>query len=485
MVFGAETTTSAQYANREKENTADNRVISIYVSSRAGDRLKRMTNTKFLPNCDTALLVMKIDESTHYQMIEGFGATFNEAGMICLNSITQNSSDQVLRSLFDSVSGAGFSLMKSPMASCDFASAGPWYSYNDTAGDTSMQYFSIKRDLGPNGLVTFIKKAKAFGRFRIETTMDFAPDWMMFGLKEGEKRVKPEYYPALAKYYSLYLQAYAANEIEIGWLNPFNESDHNWYSNVTYAEIGTLIKDHIVPRFKADGLSTRIQLCEASARQEGLDKFPVVLDDPEARKHITTLTVHGYDWDQFSTLTDLHDRYPNIPIWMTEICYALPDLIPINGPKKIPVYEFSDGEFWGNMIMNDMKHQVSAWIYWNMILDQNGGPWLVSDMHGDHDNNIEHPIVIINRKTKDVRYTGLYYYLSHFSKFIRPGAVRINCIGPAYQLNFAGFINRDNTIVVNIINNGPATRRKIMWRNKMLIQNLPEHSITTLKWMAD
>ena len=53
----------------------------------------------------------------------------------------------------------------------------------------------------------------------------------------------------------------------------------------------------------------------------------------------------------------------------------------------MPVYEFSDGEFWGNMIMNDMKNWVSGWIYWNMILDQNGGPWLVSVEHGDPDDN--------------------------------------------------------------------------------------------------
>ena len=51
------------------------------------------------------------------------------------------------------------------------------------------------------------------------------------------------------------------------------------------------------------------------------------------------------------------------------------------GLIKCPVYEFSDGEFWGNMIMNDMKNWVSGWIYWNMILDQDGGPWLISPMN--------------------------------------------------------------------------------------------------------
>ena len=487
MVLGFETMTSAQNENSSaiRNHASEDPVISVYVSSPAGDRLTRKANARFRSNSESSLAIIKIDESIRYQKIEGFGATFNEAGMICLNSIGQNARDQVLKSLFDSVTGAGFNLMKSPMASCDYASAGPWYSYNETTGDTSMQNFSIQRDLGPNGLVTYIKKAAAFGKFRIETTMDFAPDWMMFGLKNGDKHIKPEYYAALANYYSHYIQAYAANGIAIGWLNPFNESDHNWYSNVTYPEIGELIKHHIAPRLKADGLSTEIQLCETAVRQEALKKFPAVLDDPEARKFISTLTVHGYDWNQFSTVTELHNKYPDIPIWMTEVCYALPDNIPPQGPKKLPVYEFSDGEFWGNMIMNDMKHWVSAWIYWNMILDQEGGPWLVSEEHGDPDNNREHPIVIINRDTKKVSYTGLYFYLSHFSKFIRPAAYRIESSGPVDQLNFAGFINTDSSIVVNIINNGSGTSCKILWKNKMFIQNLQGHSITTLKWKAE
>ena len=84
----------------------------------------------------------------------------------------------------------------------------------------------------------------------------------------------------------------------------------------------------------------------------------------------------------FSTLSDIHNKYPELPIWMTEVCYVSGTLFPPNGPKKSPVHEFSDGEFWGNMIMNDMKNWVSGWIYWNMILDQDGGPWLVSPEHG-------------------------------------------------------------------------------------------------------
>jgi glucosylceramidase len=134
------------------------------------------------------------------------------------------------------------------------------------------------------------------------------------------------------------------------------------------------------------------------------------------------------------------------------------------------------------MIINDLKNNVSAWIYWNMILDQNGGPWLVSVEHGDPYDNRQQPVVIINRETKTVNYTGLYYYLAHFSRFVRQGAYRIDCNGGSPQLNFAGFLNADGRITLNVINNGDETESKILWNNKMVIRKFKSHSITTLNW---
>ncbi len=449
--------------------------LTIYTSSQDGDRLTKKDILHIKTVDESSLPVINIDENTRFQIMDGFGASFNEAGMICLNTLDAEMQDSVLKMLFDPEAGAGYTLMKSPIAACDFASAGPWYSYNDTPGDTAMDYFSIKRDLGPNGLITFIKKAQQYGRFEIESPMDFAPDWMYYGLKHGEKHIKPEYFSALARYYSKYLQSYAANGVTIDYLILFNESEnanpHQGYSDVTYKVMGEMIKNHIVPQLQTSGLSTKIVLGETCFRYDGLLKFPAVMDDPEAGKYISKLAVHGYDWGKFSSLTDLHNRYPDLPIWMAEICYV-----------KRPVHEFSDGEFWGNMIMDDLKNWVSGWIYWNMILDQDGGPWLTSPEHSDPDNNHQHPVVIIDRDTKEVTFTGLFYYLAHFSKFVRPGANRIQCTGGSSQLNFVGFQNNDGTIVLNVINNGIETDCKISWHNKTTIQRLRAHSITTFRW---
>ncbi len=457
--------------------------LTVITSSLSGDRLSKQEDSFFTVDNASDLPVIKVNEDSIFQKIDGFGATFNEAGMICLNALPAEEKENVLKSLFDPVNGSGFSLMKSPLGACDFASAGPWFSHNDTIGDTLMTNFSIERDLGPDGQITFIKSARKYGSFELETPMDFAPDWMYVDLKKGDKTIRKEYYSALALYLSKFVKTYAENGIIIDYLPVFNEP--GCYTTITLKEIGELLKNHVGPHFKAEGLTTKLQLGQTMQRDEALRTFPPVLNDSTVAPWISgPVTFHGYDYINFSDLTELHKQLPGHQLWMTEICYAGSNCWPpgFNGLKALPKYEFSDGEFWGNMIVNDMKNWVSGWIYWNMILDQNGGPWLVSDEHGDPNPNIQHPVVIVNRETKRVDYTGLYYYLSHFSKFVRPGAYRIDCSGGSPSLNFVGFLNTDGSIILNIINNEDDTDCKILWNNKIAILRLKAHSITSIKW---
>jgi glucosylceramidase len=457
--------------------------LTIITSSQSGERLSEKKELFFPADVESSLPVITVNEDSLFQKIDGFGASFNEAGMICLNALPEADKENVLKSLFDPVYGAGFSLMKSPLGACDFASAGPWFSHNDTIGDSLMTNFSIERDLGPDGQIAFIKSAAKYGKFELETPMDFAPDWMYADVKKGDKTIRKEYYPALALYLSKFVKAYTENGVKIDYLPVFNEP--GCYTTITLKEIGDLMKNHIGPLFKAEGLTTKLQLGQTMQRDEALRTFPPVLNDSTVAPWISgPVTFHGYDYINFPDLTALHKQLPGHQLWMTEICYAGSNCWPpgFNGLKALPKYEFSDGEFWGNMIVNDLKNWVSGWIYWNMILDQNGGPWLVSDEHGDPNPNIQHPVVIINRETKRADYTGLYYYLSHFSKFVRPGAYRIDCSGGSPSLNFVGFLTADNNIILNMINNGDETECIILWKDKMTIQKLKSHSITTFKW---
>src|SRR5262249_21936394 len=109
--------------------------VQIVVSSTAGDRLTSKPPLHFATQSDTNKANFVIDEKVIYQTIVGFGASFLEAGMICLDGLDPAGQESVLRALFDPKDGAGFTAMKTVIAATDFMSAGPWYTYNDTAGD--------------------------------------------------------------------------------------------------------------------------------------------------------------------------------------------------------------------------------------------------------------------------------------------------------------------------------------------------------------
>ncbi len=451
--------------------------VTVYVSSKLGDRLTLKPPLRFAERAEEKADFI-IDDAAAGQKIAGFGASFLEGGLICVNSLEPAEQEAVLRALFDPKEGAGFSAMKTPIAATDFMSAGPWYTYDDVPGDTELKHFSIQRDLGPNGLITYIKRARKHGSFVLQAPMDYPPDWMLMDVNKNQD-VNPKYYDALARYYLKYLQEYEKHGVFVDYLSLFNEP--GIYTKISWAEIRDLLKNYVGPLFAKEGIKTRIQPSEGDDREKAYEGSPVVLDDPDARKYVANLPYHGYDWKNFDKIAELRRRYPDIPLWMTEICYAYEASTPPSMP--LPRYDFEDGDFWGNQIVSDLEAGASAWIYWNMILDEQGGPWLISEVHGNPPDNIQHPVVIIDRQKKQVTYTGLYYYLAHFSKFVRPGAVRIGTTGRREHVRAIAFLSPDGTMVAEVLNSQhhPATV-SLEWRHRTVKLDLPPLSISTYLW---
>ena len=153
----------------------------------------------------------------------------------------------------------------------------------------------------------------------------------------------------------------------------------------------------------------------------------------------------------------------------------------------IPRYEFEDGAFWGNMIASDIQAGASAWIYWNTILDQHGGPWMVSPVHNDPDPNAQHPVVIINRATKK----GVVH-----RALLLSGALQQVCAagrGPRpNDGDFKGFralafLSPEpeggwHWVVELLKSRSTDTQVGVEWQGRSLTVNLPATSITTCLW---
>ena len=222
-------------------------------------------------------------------------------------------------------------------------------------------------------------------------------------------------------------------------------------------------------------------LSEAPERLNAYKRYPIVLDDPAARKFVAVIPYHGYDFKHFDKIAELKAKYSDLPLWMDELCYAYEAGYPKN--KKLPIYEFEDGDVWGNIIFSDLEAGTSAWLYWNAILDETGGPWAISPIHGNPDPNIQHPMVIINKKTHEITYTGTYYYLAHFSKFVRPGAVRLQTKGSAKGLRVMTFQTPQGGFVAQLLNSLEQDAAvNVASKGRTLHITLPAKSITTAIW---
>ena len=448
--------------------------MHVVVTSRAGERMKERPPLEMRRGGGTAPAIV-INTVRRYQSMDGFGATLTEAGAMVLAKLPKAKQDDLLRSLFDPRAGAGYTLVKSPLAAFDFAAAGPWFSYNDTPGDIEMKNFSIQRDLAPNGLIPFIKRARQYCNFRIQSTMDFPPDWML----DQKMSLKREYFDACARYQVAYLKAYRDQGIRIDYLAPFNEPQYV-YCKIRYDEIRDYIRDFLGPQIKAAGLATKLQTSDPHNRATSLKESPTILEDPKARQYTATIPAHGYRWDVEGSeaLIKLHEMYPDIPIWQTEVCYAY-----VIDKRPMPVRGYDDGDRWGRMIVADVNNWAAGWIYWNIILDHKGGPWLISVEHGDPVENDQHPVVIVDTDRGEIEYTGLYYYLAHFSKFVRPGAVRVEARGSVPSLSFAAFEDRDGSRVLEVINSSPGERKfEIRDGARAAEATLPAWSIGTYLW---
>jgi len=460
--------------------TATNaQTAKVYISSQAGDRLSAKPELKFTDSKPIRGATFEINDAVRFQKMAGFGASFMEAGLMTLNTLPADKQEEVLRALFDAKDGAGFTAMKTPLAGTDFQSAGPWFTYDDTPGDVDLKNFSVERDFAPNGVGTYILRARKYGKFALQAPMDYPPDWMLYDVNKRQD-IPPKYYPVLTKYFVKYLEEYKKRGIEIDYLSIFNEPE-DVYTKIKYPEIRTLLRDFVGPALQKSGLSTRMMISEAPERLVAYKRYPVVLDDPSVRKFVSVVAYHGYDFRHFDKIAELKAKYPDIPFWMDELCYAYEAGYPKG--KKLPIYEFGDGDVWGNIIFSDLEAGTSAWLYWNAILDETGGPWAVSPVHGNPDPNIQHPVVIVNKMTHDVTYTGTYYYLAHFSKFVRPGAVRIQTSGKASGVRVMSFLTSEGGVVAQVLNSGVAKSSvNLLHRGHALQIIAPARSISTVMW---
>ncbi len=106
------------------------------------------------------------------------------------------------------------------------------------------------------------------------------------------------------------------------------------------------------------------------------------------------------------------------------------------------------------------------------MLDSKGGP--------NHKKNYCNSPIILNKDENDYIKTSAYYYIGHFSKFIKPGAKRIGFSKYSENIEVTSFKNIDNSIVVVVLNNKWYDIEYNIWIDDRIIKDKIEaNSIVT------
>jgi glucosylceramidase len=440
-----------------------NDTVEIYETSASGNALKKIDAGTKADNPT----VIKISPEEKFQTITGFGGSFTEASASLLTKLSDSNRTKILQAYFGE-EGARYSLTRTHFNSCDFSLSN--YAYAMKPGDTNLDSFSIDADR--NDLIPMIKEAMKISKdgFKIIASPWTAPPWMKDNNDWRGGKLLPEYNATWALYFEKYIKAYQKEGINIWGVTVENEplgNNNNWESmHFTPEEMTAFVKDHLSPHFEKNGLAHIPILGYDQNRGEELEKWAdVMYKDEASSKYFGGMAVHWYasTYDFFpASLQHTHQLAPkkylinteacidaDVPHWKDDNWYWSAEATDWGWdwatekekylhPKYVPVYRYA------NDIIGCLNNYVDGWVDWNMVLNKQGGPnWF---------KNWCTAPVIVDEEKDEVYFTPLYYTMAHFSKFIRPGAVRIGFENPDKELMVTAAQSPDGTVAVVLFN---------------------------------
>ena len=177
------------------------------------------------------------------------------------------------------------------------------------------------------------------------------------------------------------------------------------------------------------GLDTDIFLGTLNADEKTYNDYANrIFHDKDASRYCKGVS---YQWNGKYCLPQTHESFPDKMLIQSEN-----ECGNGNNDWDYATYIYS-------LFRHYLTNGVSAYVYWNMILEQGGmSSW------GWHQNSM---VVIEDGHYK---LTPEFYVMKHFSRYIQPGAVRLCLTGPWTGTSTA-FRNPDGSVVLNTYNPFP------------------------------
>ena len=273
-------------------------------------------------------------------------------------------------------------------------------------------------------------------------------------LRWGIKLAKKHY-----ENYSLYLlrfiDEYKKLGIKIDYLTMQNEpmARQRWEScKFTILEQKEFIYNYLMDKLK----DTKILLWDHN--KDNL--FNIINELYIDNDVIAGVAFHYYTGHCFDELKKLREKYPDKLLINSEMCC---------GYSKYNEKEWlSAAEYYLRDIIGDMNAGVNAYLDWNILLDEYGGP--------THSKNYVKSASI--RVNDNYIKTPIYYYLYHVSHFISNECIIIDNKNNT-NLKVVGFKSKDKLSVILMNNSNQSIEYNLLLKKNTIYDKINAHSIIT------
>ncbi|XP_060523687.1 putative glucosylceramidase 4 [Cylas formicarius] len=370
--------------------------------------------------------------------IEGFGCSFTDAVGENIVSLPKAIQDNLLNSYF-SADGINYSFGRVPIGGTDFSTRR--YSNCDTPDETLDSFALQPEDLNYKiAAVKLAEQAKG-SSLKLYASPWSPPTWMKTSNEVlGNGSLKEEYYDLWSQMFVKFFQAYREQGVEFWGVSTQNEP----FTRVPYIpncawdfdSMNKFVSENLGPAIRnSDFKDLKIILLEDN-RSWGWEFVPATLSNPEVMKYADAIGIHWYS-DNPSTAY-LLDTFNS----------DLKDLFVFGSEASIsldPIGSWENGVSYINDIIEDLSHDLIAWVDWNCAVDTNGGPG----------GSLAAPI-IVDVSAGEFYKQPMFYALGHFSKFVIPGSSRLD-INTTQEfadkgLSAIAFLRPDNRIAMIIHN---------------------------------
>lgn len=417
--------------------------------------------------------VIVVDMESEKQSIDGFGASFTDTATYLFSLMSEETRNDVLTKLFDDENGIGLDMIRNPLGACDFSLE--YYTYNDIPeGETDyeLEQFDFSK---ASGQVALTKQAMEINPdIKLFLAPWTAPLWMKtkyeFNTAVEMTKLRRDCYDVYADYLVKCIQGYEDQGVPVYAFSVQNEPliVTDWPSMYwTCDELASFTIDRMVPALEDAGLETKIlNLDHNWQRMEegGWDLMASTVGSADG------MAFHWYAGDP-EIMAEVAEKFPGIDIYVTEASY--------NRPADIGCMLYVT-----SMCARSLRSGAQGYLMWNMAISTIGGP-VYRDINFHNSG-----LVSVDMETGEASFTGDYYSMAHFSKFIHQGAVVLDSTDTGIDSNYklVNLVTRNpngtmTAVIVNYTNNAETV--KLVLGDQVMEAAVAGRSIVTLTWDAN